>query len=858
MVIARTKLIAPPLPSGVAWSEGLVERLAARTEHARLTLIRANGGAGKTTLARAVAEATGRPWGWCRLDHHDDVASVIELVVAALAQADGRLDGLVELGQSVGRTDAIGAATIIANAAAEVRGVVVVVDDAHQPEDPAVAGFLAALIDVAPPSLHLVVTTRTELAGLGGARRVALGDVVAVDAEVLRVDAEVARRILEPLGWEASDEQLVRLVERTGGWVLGIRLIASLGHDDVDADDLVQRYLAEEVLGPRDAHDVAALEALAVVDDLDEEVVAAITGTSDPGGWLDRLARDLPLLVSRLGAGRLRLHDVLREALLARLQAEPDRFAEANARAASVAATWPVAVDHLLTAGAHEHAAQVLARAARDHFPRPTTLGQVADRAARLPADVLSRHPWLRVVQGVVLTQQRAASEALAVLETVLPSIDDDDLLARWAALRHGMLVTRDVAGWTGRLLELEQEPGFVDLPPAVRVDHAVALAHAMVFAGDDGEAARRHEHATAIARHSRHSAAVEVLAQHQSPFLAQVPGGVARIDAWARWVGREVSEPSGVIRLGCHAQQASVAFYRGDLDTALAEVVAASALSERHRLVFVRTLLDWVLASVWLTRGDLAPAAALLDDRRRAGGPLAAHFVALAARVRTAQGDLDELDALAAVPVSDPSGPHQTTGWAAWQVARAERARVRGRPDEAVDILEAVTARLGPLVVVPGVGRLGLDLAVALHEAGRDRDAVDLLGREVELLAQRDLLGVVASHGQALTPVVDRALAVRGPRAELRAVRAIVENDARPSPVAVRDDTELSTREVEILRLVAAGCSNRDIADRLYISVNTVKTHVRNLLAKLGVANRAAAARQAAGLGLGGAADRP
>ena len=60
-----------------------------------------------------------------------------------------------------------------------------------------------------------------------------------------------------------------------------------------------------------------------------------------------------------------------------------------------------------------------------------------------------------------------------------------------------------------------------------------------------------------------------------------------------------------------------------------------------------------------------------------------------------------------------------------------------------------------------------------------------------------------------------------------------------------------LSEREVEVLRLVTEGLSNREIAGKLYISLGTAKTHIHNLCGKLGVRNRTEAAMRAKDLGL-------
>jgi LuxR family transcriptional regulator, maltose regulon positive regulatory protein len=181
-------------------------------------------------------------------------------------------------------------------------------------------------------------------------------------------------------------------------------------------------------------------------------------------------------------------------------------------------------------------------------------------------------------------------------------------------------------------------------------------------------------------------------------------------------------------------------------------------------------------------------------------------------------------------------------------QLALAER-----RATEAVAVLAAAIERLGPARAIPGVGRLQLDLVVALAAAGRHDDALALMLEELAVLDRLQAIGLVAAHGPALRPVLDRAIDVGSQVATARAARAVLVADAPPVAVALgASGVTLSSREVEVLRLIAAGHSNAQIADDLVLSVNTVKTHVRNVLRKLEVPTRTAAAGVAHALGIG------
>jgi DNA-binding NarL/FixJ family response regulator len=108
---------------------------------------------------------------------------------------------------------------------------------------------------------------------------------------------------------------------------------------------------------------------------------------------------------------------------------------------------------------------------------------------------------------------------------------------------------------------------------------------------------------------------------------------------------------------------------------------------------------------------------------------------------------------------------------------------------------------------------------------------------------------------GDKATALLDAALRIArelGMRALEERLAAHLGQNVTPLPPAAPSSLDdLSQREVEVLRLLAAGKSNRDIADVLYISLNTVATHVRNILTKTGTTNRTEAAAYALRHGL-------
>jgi DNA-binding NarL/FixJ family response regulator len=122
-------------------------------------------------------------------------------------------------------------------------------------------------------------------------------------------------------------------------------------------------------------------------------------------------------------------------------------------------------------------------------------------------------------------------------------------------------------------------------------------------------------------------------------------------------------------------------------------------------------------------------------------------------------------------------------------------------------------------------------------------------------VLVVEDLHWVDPTTAELLTFLLDSALVTTrelGMRAlEERLNARLGQTVPPPPPAALSSLDDLSQREVEVLRLLAAGKSNRDIAEALYISLNTVATHVRNILTKTGTANRTEAAAYALRHGL-------
>jgi LuxR family maltose regulon positive regulatory protein len=141
---------------------------------------------------------------------------------------------------------------------------------------------------------------------------------------------------------------------------------------------------------------------------------------------------------------------------------------------------------------------------------------------------------------------------------------------------------------------------------------------------------------------------------------------------------------------------------------------------------------------------------------------------------------------------------------------------------------------------------------ALAQKARGSAADAIKSLHGALELGEPGGYLRAFLDEGAELAPLLRHAAARGGQRDYAQRVLAELDGAPAAEPLPRGGASEaLSEREVEVLRLVAAGLANREIGERLFISEKTVKTHLSNILGKLGAANRTQAVEQAHRLGL-------
>jgi LuxR family maltose regulon positive regulatory protein len=871
-----------------------------------LTLLSAPAGFGKTTLLTewlATVPADGPAVAWLSLDARDnDPARYWTYVIAALRRCDAHVGRAALTRLDSSPPDDTVLAELLHDLSALPRDVLLVLDDYHLVDAPEIHDGMAFLLDHRPPQLHLVVASRADPT-LGLARLRARGELVEVRAADLRFTTDEAVAYLNgAMGLSLTEGDVEALDVRTEGWIAALQLAAlSLqGRDDASGfiagftgdDRYIVDYLVDEVLSRQPADVRGFLLRTSVLERLTGPLCEAVTAR--PGGKAMLTALDranlflVPLDIRRQW---YRYHHLFAEVLHAHLVDEHgDEVPGLHRRASDWFADHDQpaeAVEHALAAQDFPRAADLM-ELAYPELARTRQEGTLRGWVRSLPDDVVRVRPLLGVYVVGALAQ-------VSEFDSIPARLDDiEDVLRPDRGQDAG-------AAWPA-----EPPPGtvVVDSESFGRVPaHVEMYRAALALAGGDLDGTVAHaRQARDLAPPDDHlvraaTAALAGLAQWSAGDLVAAREGYTEAVAGLQRAGHVADV------LGCSITLGDIRTTQGRLDAALATYQQALELAAADPGAPLRGTADMHvgIAAVLLERGDLAGAAEQLRTSEQLGEgnwlPQNAYRSrVVTARLRAVQGDLDE--ALELLDEADRlyNGDYSPNV----RPVPAVRARLRIRRGElahaAVWAEESGLASTDALSYLREYEHVTLArLLLAQHAAGADRVALDrattLLGRLVEAAEQGgragtvlELLVLLAQAHQARGDAVraqrslGRAVALAEPQGYLRVfadegrpvatllaalakqrtgtpyVRRLVDTatgSAPPGPAARPLVEPLSARELDVLRLLDTDLDGPDIARQLSVSLNTLRTHTKNIYLKLGVSSRRAAVREAQQLDL-------
>lgn len=829
--LLETKLYVPGARPGLLGRSRLIEALQ-RGAEARLTLVSAPAGSGKTTLLADWTSSSGRHKpAWLSLDASDNQSETFwRYLIAALRTISPVGEEALALLEDPQSPTEQALTELLNDLNAIPDDILLILDDYHLIDSPQIHAEMTFLVDHLPGNVHLVIATRADPV-LSLPRFRARGDLVEIRAADLSFNRDEADTYLnEVMGLTLTDTEVGVLEERTEGWIAALQLAAlsMRGRDDVagfietfaGSDRYIVDYLVEEVLGLQPPSVRDFLLQTSVLDRLTGPLCDEVTGQRDGTTTLETLER-ANLFTVPLDDRRqwYRYHHLFADVLRARLLFEqPDHVRELHRRAS----TWferngyrAEAVEHALAGEEFEWAADLieLALPGLRRNRQETTMREWLDA---IPDDLYENRPVLAV--GYVAS--RLVHGEVEGVETRLGQAE------KWldadSSENRATMVVRD-------------EAAFRQLPGAVAV-YRTAMARA---SGDIDETIAQARKALQVAGEDDH-----LERGGAAGFLALAHWSRGDLDEAYRWWNeasdslRMAGHTSDV--LGTHIALADILIEQGRLDDAMTTYKRGLDLAAAHG-GRIRGVADMYvgMAAVFLKQGDTADTHEHLklakDLGEQAGLPQNAYRVRIVeAHLLEAGGDvsgaLAALDQAESLYVSDYFPDVRPIS--------AMRARIWIRQNEARRAINWARDRGLSTKDDPSYLREfeHITLAMALLAVGDD----DARPETVELLERLRVEAEGGGRQENLLEISSLLDAADGGRQE---------QTVPPGEQVLPDP--LTERELEVLRLLNTDLAGPEIARTLYVSLNTLRTHTKNIYLKLGVNTRRAAITRAAELGL-------
>jgi len=870
--LLETKFHTPLWRSDGVRRPRLLDQLqAGLIEQRKLTLVAAPAGYGKTTLItswlHSFTESTRNIWLSLEKSDNEPTRFLSYWATAWNRISDFVLEDILELWDAPQLPPFQNILDEIINPLAQLNEpAIVVLDDYHTITNPLIHEMLEYFLERQPHQAHLVITTRSD-PPLPLARLRARGQMTEIRASDLCFTEEEAGHFFNQSMQLDLKKDIVNALEtRTEGWAVGLQLAALALKNLPDPQSFVETfrgshrfvldYLAEEVIHQQRGELREFLIKTSILERFNAESCEALTGYPDSLGLLSELEQANLFLIP-LDDERVwyRYHHLFADFLRTELsKAETEKLYKKAALWHEQNDLLAEAVGYAIASGDPEFLADVIDRALRkDTNWSGGNLTMYSSWLDALPPQVFQSRPELSLnashilyLSGQFELAEKHIAQAEQTLTSLAASTKTEQLLAQ-ASLYRGAIAS--VRGDTQQAIEkltFAQER----LPPEHHLQHArgfFSLGLAYELSGQTELAVQNYLKSSQEAQ----SAGVLSLAIHALGAAAQVQisqGQLSRAEQTCQQA-IQIAEGKPLPPLGlAESILGSIALERNDLAAAEEFLQTGIALSRRGGLIDDMLLGLSYLARLQAYQGQISNAFETAQEVNTIIQGFGVERMSLLAAAYIANLQLYTGQERAAAQ------------WALeYQAVRASQQR-----EFAELTLVRVLLKTGDRENVPSIldallkrrqtqGRVRTHMEVMIlmalfHRADKDIPAaVDWLSQALGLAAPEGFIRIFLDEGEALLDLLPKAH-----QAAPWLVDAILDSlqaESGKSPLDQLPDP-LSEQELNVLGLIVAGKTNREIADELVISVGTAKWHVHNILQKLGVSNRSQATARARELG--------
>jgi LuxR family maltose regulon positive regulatory protein len=862
----------------------LLHRLAEGKNHP-LIVINSTAGSGKTSLVSQWIESEKLTAAWYSIDKIDNESDIFfRYFLAALASTDEELSSAARpwlmKEERLVATEVL--PLIIEHLATLPKDIYLVLDDYHLITSGEIHDALSYFLDHIPPSIRVVIITRHAIPFSISRFRLRNQMTEISAADMSFTEEETARFFSETMHIDLPVDMAHKLARYTEGWIGGLQLLGlTLQTDSAlkgpslflnkGSKETVTGYMIEEVVNAQPEDIRSFLYATAFLDRFNADLCREVTGQVDVQGILAHV-RDRNLFLIPLDAERTwyRYHQIFTDALRDLVKdAMPDVPREVHRKAA----LWFARNRHLEDAFQHAFAAEDFEFAADlmedywalfyDHYNITFYLRWIA----KLPHETLMRRPLLRLHECCVNIE----SVQLSDVEAVLEDIDGHKTrsLERYQGVKRTLC--RDMLAYLKCVLPYYRDQVRANTRQLDQIMHKsspgdkflsgvtkVTMARCHLLQGNLTTAAEMLREASATVLSSENTY-IRMLWSKVMSDVERWQGRLHRAeailhDSFLFIEQKQLSDSP--MQFMYYLPMAWLFYYRNDLEKASEYgVIALRNVEQERATAFVvegNILLLFIYAAMGDSENADRCAQRLHEVSRSTGNPNTIISVdACVAYPHIARANLGWLEQQLDRRNSHSDPPFSFT-LVHEKLARAGLLHRQGRYEETVRELGLFRDFCVDRNMMLAVMDIDLIRSASLHALGEYEQAETVMEKALVFSEVEWYIRPFAAYAPMIAPVLLKSgkfLLCSRESSHMRTIFKACGLESQ-SVVALQGNKirygGLTPRESEILKLMAAGYRNGEIAEKIFVSLDTVKAHAKHIFEKLGVKTRVQAIRQA------------
>lgn len=891
-----TKLHIPSTGQIIIHRSGLFEKLNSGLNR-KLILVSAPAGYGKTTLLSDWINQNKIPAAWLSLDNGDnDPAVLLSYIITGIQsiQQDFGQTSL-RLANSPNSPSVESIASLLINELLSIsKNFLLVLDDFHLIRSAEVLRLVTFFLEHIPGNIHIVILTRSD-PDLSVSRLRSQHQMVELRAADLSFStADISVLFNRKLKLGLSERDVISLEEKTEGWIAGLQLAAISMQSREDLSDFVRDlrgdnryimdYLIEEVLKIQTDDIKEFLFQTSILEQMSAHLCNAVLSRNDSQLIIETLERENMFVIALDNERKwYRYHhlfaDLLKQRLYLRGKATINELHNKAIDWFKDNSMPLLAVNHSIDAGNFEKSIRVLGEIIENMWENGQHFA-IMKYGDLLPDEMIHQNPviclyyaWTLIIAGKIQKAEPFLFSAEKVTQKNINEINasgenvktNSKLLGKVSvALAYLNSISGNselVSFYCSRALEnlSEDDPlwyswgwysvGIAESDSAKFINSIAAYEKALEYGKKSGNI-------FLISTIAMNLANIET----RMGYYTSAHKKCSELIAYMRECGYSQFTKTESTYAGLYSCLAGIELMRIDFDAALENIKTAYILSKNESNVSHKIYVLMVYSLVLWCVGDLAGGikkteeAEYIMKRNNIAPAMKSVYIGIKGFFLIEQNRLEKAHAFfkeygleleKTISYSDENG---YVTFALLLITELKFKELEGLLDKLLKIAEAA-ARAERII------ELKILYAILYKNTGYKEKAIASLAESLQFAAHENIVGCFLFYYDKISDLLTEAYKIQAsakkniPDNLIDKLKMAIEK--RQSRLNSHPAEGLSNREIETLELIEYDLSNQEIADKLFISLNTVKTHLKNIYLKLDVDSRSAAVAKARKIGI-------